>query len=403
MEFGFSAAQEKFRREMREFFLNELPSDYRLDHKHELIITDKQLNFAMQLQSKAGEKGYLAPGWSKESGGLGLGDIEQGIAMEEAGYWQICWPGFTGLRICGPALHLFGTHEQKQKFLPPIAQGKMVWYQAFTEPDAGSDEANVQLHAVPEGGVFVLNGQKVFITAAGPADYLYTLARTADVTPKHRGLSLFLVPAHSKGISYRPLPTMGVFTVEIFFDDVRVSKDNMVGELNRGFYHAMDTLMFERGGTTDAGTARRMLEEFVRYYKETQRNGKPMIEDPEVRKTLAELAMEAQIEWFCGWYGQWYLNQREKLGAQPYHLGGVFKKTYFTRRSEAMMNTFGIYGQLRRTSRYAKFDGRMEGNWQESRSTHPEGTLEINKNVIAQRGLGLPRLPRSESAKSTDK
>jgi alkylation response protein AidB-like acyl-CoA dehydrogenase len=398
MEFGFSAEQEKFRQEVRDFFLDELPSDNRMDHRHDMFLTEEQLAFYWQLQQKAGARGYLAPGWSKESGGLGLSDIEHGIAAEETGYWNVTWPSQQGLRVCGPPLHLFGTEEQK-KFLPAIAKGKQVWYQAFTEPEAGSDEANVQLRAVRDGDEFVLNGQKTFITAQSPADYLYTLARTEDTIPKHRGLSLFMVPAHARGITYRPLPTIGVFTVEIFFDDVRIPKDSLLGEFNRGFYHAMETFAFERTGTVDAARSRRHFEELVQYCKEIKRNDKPLIEDTEVRETLAEMAIEVQIEWLCSWHGQWYLSQKEKLGPQSYNLSALFKKIFLTKHAEELSRIFGLYGQLKKVSKHAPFDGRVEAAWQDARSFHPEGTVEILKNVIAQRGLGLPRPARPTPTK----
>ena len=298
MDFGFTEEQKKLRKEVHEFFVNELPVDH---GSGRVAMTEEQLAFEMELQKKAGKKGYLAPGWSKESGGLGLTDMEQGIVLEETGYWGVSWPGGQGLRVCGPPLHLFGTEEQKKKFLPPIAKGEVIWYQAFTEPDAGSDEANVQLRAVEDGDDYILNGQKTFITAPGPADYLYTLARTQDITPPHRGISLFLVPAHAPGITYGSLPTMGFFTVEIFFDDVRVSKDYLLGELNRGFYHAMATFMFERSGTGVAADSKRFLEELVQFCKETKRNGKPLIEDPKVRDLLTQMAVEAEVERLCSW------------------------------------------------------------------------------------------------------
>jgi alkylation response protein AidB-like acyl-CoA dehydrogenase len=389
MEFGFTEEQEKLRKEIHDFFVEELP----VDHRPGLLMTEEQLSFGVELQKKAGKKGYLAPGWSKESGGMGLSDMEQGIILEEQGYWGIFWPGTQGLRICGPAVHLFGTEEQKRKFLPGIAKGETIWYQAQTEPDAGSDEANMHLRAVKDGNDYILNGQKAFITAPAPADYLYTLARTEDTVPKHRGISLFLVPAHAPGVSYRALPTMGGFTVEIFYDDVRVSQDYLVGEINRGFYHAMATFMFERSGTGAAASGKRGLEEFVQFCKETKRNRKLLIDDPQVREALAQMAVEAEVERLCGWHGQWYFSQREKLGSQPYNLGSFYTKTSGPIRSERIMDMFGLYGQLRKGSESLKYEGRAERSWQASRSTHPAGTIEINKVVIADRGLGLPRIP----------
>jgi alkylation response protein AidB-like acyl-CoA dehydrogenase len=396
MEFGFSDKQNELRKEIREFFINELPVDY----KPIWPVTEQQLSFEIQLQKNAGEKGYLAPGWSKESGGLGLTDIEQGIILEETGYWGITWPGTMGLRICGPAVHLYGSEEQKKKFLPPIARGEQIWYQAFTEPNAGSDEANVQLRAVPDGDDYILNGQKTFISAPAPADYLVTLARTQDIIPKHRGLSLFLVPAHAPGVTYGPLPTMGIFTVDIFFEDVRVPKDSLLGELNRGFYHAMATFEFERSGPLDAASSRRYLEELVNFCKTTERNGKPLMENQKIRETLAQMAVESAVERLCGWHGQWYFSEREKLGPQPYNLGSLYTKTFGPINSKKLMDVLGLYGQVKEPSEQVKFGGRVERQWEELRSTHPAGTLEINKVIISQRGLGLPRAERPPVAKT---
>jgi len=400
MEFGFTAEQEKLRKEVHDFFVNELPVDYR---PGVVVMTEEQLEFGLQLQKKAGQKGYLAPGWSKESGGLGLSDMEQGIIMEETGYWSITWPVSQGLRVCGPPVHLFGTEDQKKKYLPPIAKGEVIWYQAFTEPGAGSDEANIQLKAVPDGDDFILNGQKTFITAPGPVDFLYTLVRTQDVWPPHRGLSLFLVPGTAPGITYSALPTMGVFTIDIYFKDVRVSKDFLLGELNRGFYHAMATFMFERSGTGDASRVKRFVEELVQFCKETKRKGKPLIEDPKVREILAKLAVQAEVEKMCGWHGQWFFANREQLGPQPYNLGSLISKTYGPIHAKELMDAFGLYGQLKKLSPRTKFEGQIERRWESARSTHPAGTIEVNKIIISQRGLGLPRAPRPEAVKAEAK
>jgi len=393
MEFTFTEEQEKLRKEVYDFFAEELPSDYSPATSGRRSPTQGQSDFWMELQRKAGAKGYLVPGWSKESGGLGLSDIEQGVVMEETGYWGVLWPNSLGLRVCGPPLHVFGTEEQKKRFLPPIANGEVIWYEAFTEPDAGSDEANVSLKAVEDGDNYILNGQKHFMTAPGPADFLYTLARTEDTIPKHRGISLFLIPAHAPGISYRPLPTMGNFTVEIFFDDVKVPKDALLGELNRGFYHAMVTFEFERTNTGNAATAKRNLEELIQFCKKEKRNGKPLIEDPKIRDVLADRAIDQEISWLGGWFDTWHFSQREKLGSPPPSAASVRSKTNTDKRAKALMDSFGLYGQLRRISKYAKYNGQAERAWQIARSTHPAGTVEIQKVVLAGRGLGLPRVP----------
>jgi alkylation response protein AidB-like acyl-CoA dehydrogenase len=401
MEFGFTEEQEKLRKEVRDFYINELPEDC-LTYMSPL---SKELqSFWMQLQKKAGAKGYLTPGWSKETGGLGLSPIEQGVVEEEWGRVGAMWPNFSGLGIAGPAVQVFGTPEQKRKFLPPIARGETVWNQAFTEPNAGSDEANIQLRAVKDGDDYILNGQKTFISHIYQPDYLYTLVRTEDSIPKHRGISLFLVPADTPGITFRPLPTMGFgIQNEIFFDDVRVSKDYLLGELNKGFYHAMSAFEFERSGTASPARARRNLEDFVQFCKKEKRNGKPLIEDPDVRKMLAQMTCEVEIYRLIAWQAVWWFSRREKLGPKPYDLTGFFTKIFTTRHAEAMMNVMGLYGQLKDGSKKGKRVGRgvdVEGAWQTARSLHAGGTIEVYKIVLAQRGLGLPRAPRAAARTS---
>ncbi|MFC1864429.1 acyl-CoA dehydrogenase family protein [Chloroflexota bacterium] len=401
MEFGFTEEQEKWRKEIHEYFMSELPEDYEPGNE---TMTEEKLSFWTGMQKKAGAKGYLTPGWPKEYGGMGLGSIEHGIHNEEVGYAGVRWPAWSGLNLAGPAVILFGTEEQKKKFIPPITRGEAVWNQAFTEPEAGSDEANVQLHAVEDGDDYILNGQKVFISILVKPDYLYTLTRTADVVPKHRGMSLFLIPADLPGITFRPLPTMGSgIQNEIFFDDVRVPKEYLLGELNRGFYHAMGVFEFERSGTGHPAGARRTLQEFVQLCKEEKRNGKPLIKDPQVREKIAQMAVEAELHRLTVWYGQWWFGQRERLGPKPYDLSGFFTKIFTTQHAEVMMNILGTYGQLRKGSKWTKFAGRIERLWQVARSLHAAGTIEIYKVVLAQRGLSLPRPPRPITAKADEK
>ena len=394
MEFGFTEEQQKLRKEVHDFYINELPEDF---SRHIFSLNEELQSFGMQLQKKAARRGYLTPGWSKETGGLGLNPIAQGIVEEEEGHLGIPFPSSVSLHLVGPAVQVFGTEEQKRRFLPPIARGEMICWEAFTEPEAGSDEANIQLRAVEDGDSYILNGQKTFITIRYKPGYLYTLARTADTTPKQRGISLFLVPANLPGITFRPLPTMG-FGVEsqqndVFFDNVRVPKDYLLGELNRGFYHAMATFEFERGGTAMPASLKEELEEFVQFCKEERRNGKPLIEDPEVRKALAQMAIEQEVLRLSAWKGIWGFSQRKKLGQQPYDLTSFFLKTFLTKRAKVMMDILGGYGQLRKGSKWVKLAGWVELKWQVARSLHAGGTIEVYKIVLAGRGLGLPRIP----------
>ncbi|MBW2062751.1 MAG: acyl-CoA dehydrogenase family protein [Deltaproteobacteria bacterium] len=397
MDFGFTEEQERLRKKVREFFQEELPEDY--DWGGGAETAEEGQAFMRELQKKTAKQGYLTSGWPKEYDGMGLGYVEQGIVDEEFGYAGISWPSQLGLHLAAPAVFLFGTEEQKKKFIPPLARGEAVWFEAFTEPEAGSDEANQQTRAVQDGDYFILNGQKTFISGIYKPDFLYTLARTADTVPKHRGISLFLIPADLPGITYRALPSMGGGTQnDIFFDNVKVHKEYLLGELNRGFYHAMATFEFERTGTAFPGRVKRGLEEFIQFCKEEKRNGKPLIEDPEVRKLLAEMAVEAEIWKLMAWKAVWWFGNREELGPMPFDLSGMCNKQLTTAQSEKMSKILGIYGQLRQGSKWAKHEGRVERGWRSTRSLHAAGTLEIYKYVIARRGLGLPRIPAKLNA-----
>ena len=403
MEFGFTEEQEKLRKEVRDFFSNEVPEDC---VPHVSPLREELQSFWMQLQKKAAEKAYLTPGWPKEYGGLGLSSIEQGVVEEEQAYAGVMWPSALALRLMGPGLILFGTDEQKKEFIPAITRGEQVWFEAFTEPEAGSDEANQQTRAVEDGDDYIINGQKVFISGAYKPDWLYTEVRTADTVPKHRGLSLFMIPADAPGITIRPLPTMGFgLQNEIFFDDVRVSKKNLLGALNRGFYHAMEVFTFERSGTGGPAGAKRSLQEFVHFCKEEKRNGKPLFQDSEVRQKLAQMAVENEVRWLIGWHAQWWQEERERLGPKPYDLSGFFMKKYTTKHAQVLSEIMGTFGQLKKGSKWVKKVARtvdVEGRWQVARSLHAAGTWEVNKIVLAGRGLGLPRIPAKFNKQITE-
>lgn len=401
MDFGFTKEQDKLRKDANDYLMNELPSDYKqhvfpMDHPMSAELED----FWREFSKKAAEKGWPAAGWPKQYGGLGLSGIEQGIVSEVESYWGMNntgtgqkYSGYQGYNLIGPVLLLHGTEEQKKEFLPQIIRGELIWFEAFTEPDAGSDEANMKLRAVPNGDDFILNGQKTFITGSQKPDWLFTLTRTADTDPPHRGLSLFLVKADLPGVSYRPLPTLGgSMQNEIFFDNVRVPKKYLVGELNKGFYQAMATFEFERSSVL--ADVRKGMERFVQFFREEKRNGKALIDDPDAQDMLADMAMKHEISWLTSWYGIWRHTQHEKMGAAAYNLSFFYYKDWLTPQAKAQMDLFGLYGQLKPESKWTKLYGIVQREWEKSRSFHAAGTIEILKVVAASRGLGLPRIPR---------
>jgi alkylation response protein AidB-like acyl-CoA dehydrogenase len=385
MEFGFSEEQQKLMAEMREFCINELPEDYDPEYSGRFQEAETQA-FWKQFHLKGVEKGWPTAGWPEKYGGMGFGPMEQAAVSSEMSYWGARWGGGMAMSLVAPTVLAAGTEEQKEKWVPPI--------ECFTEPDAGSDEANVQLRAVPDGDEYVLNGQKTFISGGVKPDWLYTLCKTADVTPKHRGLSIFMVPGDASGVSYRPLPTMGgTQQNEIFYDNVRVPKENLVGELNRGFYLAMTTFEFERAAGGGLG-ARRSMEKIMEYAREEERNDKPLHQDPKAREMLARMAIQKHLGFLFGWYTAWHRSQRDKLGPQHYNSGTLWFRLWQEFEGEQMRNVFGMYTQLKQKSKYTKYHGRPGRTWEYMHAHHAAGSPEIRRVVIADRGLGLPRIPR---------
>ncbi|MFC1864331.1 acyl-CoA dehydrogenase family protein [Chloroflexota bacterium] len=389
MEFGFTEEQEKLRKEVHDFYVNGLPEDF-VPGVH--AVSEKLQSFELELQRKTGERGWLTAAWPKEYGGLGLTPLETAVISEQEGYWGIHTPAYHTLGLLGPSILLYGTEAQKKRYLSIIAQGEAVCMELLTEPEAGTDQANIQLRAVEDGDDYILNGQKMFIGEAYKADYLFTLTRTLDIIPKHRGLTLFIVHADTLGITYRPLPVMGdYYKNEAFFDDVRVPKENLLGEMNRGFYINLGVRAQRASGLTgQPGHIRRTLEEFVELCKEEKRNGKPLIEDKEIRKALAQIATEAEMMRLTGWYRSWRYSQKEKSDRPVADLSGFLYRTLSVKHAKTMMDILGSYGQLRQCSKWAKLTGRIERQWRATRSMHGGGTPERLKMTIAERGLGLP-------------
>ncbi len=394
MEFGFTEQQERFRKEIHDWFMNNLPEN--IDASTTSYgWTKEERDFWTDIQKKVCEKGLNTASWPKKYGGLGWTPIELGIYNELQAYYRVRLPSWDQFDIQGPTILAFGTEEQKAKLIPPIIRGEVKYFNAETEPESGSETANIQLRAVADGDYFILNGQKTFISGTLMPDYLFTWVRTADVVPKHRGISMFLVPADTPGITFRPQP--GLFAGmqhDIFFDDVRVHKDTLIGELNRGFYQGMGQLEFERSGTGPPAGIRRDLDEFVQFCKEEKRNGKPLIEDPEVRDILARRACEVEVMRLNAWFGTCWPKERGPRGASitPAHYSKYFE-THWAKETADILN---LHGQIRPGSKWAKLGGRVERGWEGARSRHGGGTVEIYKNIVAERGLGLPRHKRPQ-------
>jgi len=393
MDFRFTEEEEAFRKEVRAFLERELRG---LGTGAVLWggETDEGWQSALEFTKKVGKKGWLAIWWPKEYGGLGGSDTQYLIFNEEAAYYRAPRVDVMGTGIVGPTILVHGTKEQKRRFLVPTAQGSIIWCQGFTEPDFGSDAAGVQTRAVEDGDWYVIDGQKIFTTLAHRADYCYMTTRTDPDAPKHRGLSYFLVDMKSPGVTVRPLINMlGAHSFnEVFFDNVRVPKENMLGEKNQAWTIMITTLNFERGTLASiAGSVRRTVDNLVKFAKETSFNSQPLAKDPIVRKKLADMVIDVQVARLFVYRVVWMQGK----GLIPtYHasMAKLYGDELNFRISRLGTEILGLYGQLGWGCNRAPMEGQVGGAYLSNLgSLFAGGTPEIQRGIIATVGLGLPR------------
>jgi alkylation response protein AidB-like acyl-CoA dehydrogenase len=297
---------------------------------------------------------------------------------------------FVAAHMAGPTILRFGSEEMKREFLPPIAKGEVEYALGYTEPQAGSDLSSLSIRAEDKGDYFLINGQKTFNTHCHVADYHWLAARTDFNVPKHKGVSMIIVDMKSPGITIRPLITMaGWRTNEVFYDDVQVPKKNLVGEKNRGFYYLMAALDFER--MFPPGGYRRLFEEIVEYAKNTYLNGRPLSKDPLIRQKLAQMATEIEVARLL-YYQLPHILDKGMIPNYQSSMEKMFATEVAQRITQTGMEILGLYSQLKEGSKWAPLDGKVEHYYRWSVvETIYAGTSEIQRNIIALRGLGLPR------------
>lgn len=399
MDFKLGEKEEALRKGIREFAQKELPSEcfYLLLEEES---RDEDWKLAMSISKKLAQKGWLVMAWPKEYGGQGASYWEQMVYGEECGYWGIpgVAMGVSGVAWVGPSLMQFGNEEQRKKYLPLIASGEAdgVWCTAYSEPNAGSDFANIQTRAVRDGDEYVINGQKVWTSCAHRARWCWLAVKTDPGAPKkHRGISIFMVDMKSPGITVNPLLNYygaHIFN-EVFFDNVRVPASNLVGEENKGWYHLMQSLASERHslGPPLYGNVRRLLDELAGYAKETQYDGKPLSQNLGVRHMLADAAVEAEMLKLFNYQVTWELTQ----GLIPIY-GSSRNKAFGDQLLERIgiigMRLMGTYCQVDPYSKWTKLHGIIQRVYLLSPGISiAAGTDEIEKNVIGQFKLGLPK------------
>ncbi len=392
MDFRDSPEEAAFRQEVRDFLDKELPATFGRGPEDEEGAHDGIDRYGAypEWTKKLAAKGWIAPAWPKEYGGAGLSVIQQFIFNEEMARARAPRPGGVGVNYAGPTIILHGSEEQKKEHLPGILSGEVLWCQGFSEPGAGSDLASLTTRAVRYGDDYIVNGQKIWTSGAQFARRMILLARTDPEAPKHKGISYFLVDMKSPGITVRPLVNMaGVpgFN-EVFFEDVRVPRRDLLGEENRGWYYATSTLDFERSSIGAAMAQANAVEDLVRLASEWGRS-RPL--PPTLRLELAERAIETQTARLLSFRVATLQNR----GIVPNHEASC-AKLFATELSQRVALTglrlLGLYGQLDRGDPRAPVRGRLLRAYLWSPAlTIAGGTSEVQRGIIAIRGLGLPR------------
>jgi alkylation response protein AidB-like acyl-CoA dehydrogenase len=373
MDFEFTAEQEEFRQELDDFIRELLPPDwdemaiYWPAGYGTIPIAEAEFrDFMNELNRKLGEKGWLIAGWPKEYGGMSSMTM-QAIVDEVTSYYRAPAGGIATM-IAGPTLIAVGSEEMKKEWLPKIASGEAAFWLGYSEPNAGSDLGAIKTTAIADGDDFVVNGQKTWSSAAHVSDHAWLLARTDLEASKHKGATLFIVDNNTPGITIRPI-------------------ENICGIHS---FNEVLALQFERL-LVGAGAFRRVLEDLNQYARETMLDGRPLSKDPLVRNKLASMAIEIEVLYGFYWRTAWLMDQ----GKIPELEASVLKlfATELSRKlASTAMEILGPYGQLEKGSDWAPLGGRISLGYLDSISGPiGAGTSEIQRSIIATRGLGLPR------------
>jgi alkylation response protein AidB-like acyl-CoA dehydrogenase len=396
MDFQYTPEQEAFRAKVRGWLAANLSPDLCVDDaRDERIAPDRETFERRRVwQRTMYEAGWVGIAWPKQYGGQGADLMEQVIFDEEYNRARApVLPGYSGIALCGPTLMQWGANEQKQRFLQRILAGDDIWCQGYSEPGSGSDLASLQTRAVDMGDFFVVNGQKVWTSGAQFADWIFMLVRTDPNAPKHNGISYLLVDMKTPGITVRPLVLMNghAHFNEVFFEDVRVPKANLVGPQNEGWKVAVTTLMFERS-IAGGGGYREQVQRLATLARQVEINGRPAWEQAWVRQKLAHLLIECESMKYTR-----LRSLTRQLKGQPPGPEGSMLKLYgselgvrIAQFASEMLGDFAMINEsiIETVPDAPRWYNRVLSARQ---YTIAGGTSEIQHNIIGERVLGLPK------------
>ena len=353
---------------------------------------DKCWEYNLHCAKEFAKKGWLALGWPPEYGGKG--DMMDRVLFAEArGYYGTPGVDIFGVQMLAPTLLQAASEEIKREFLPPIARGEAMWCELWSEPNAGSDLASLSTTAIKKGDEYVINGQKTWNTGAHKGDWGFGVFKTDPAAKKHHNMTFILLDMKTPGITIRPIPYLDGHApyCEVYFDDVHVPAKNIVGQEHEGWAVVNLLAGFERSGINEIMSMIRGLEQVVTFCNQTKRHGQPLAKNPLVRNRLAELACQLEAARALA-YRVADLQNRNEMSLMDASAGKIFFSELGERFAFVVTDIMGPYGQVK-TSRWAPLDGVWERMFHEHFiTTVSMGTNEIQRNIIAWYGLGLPRI-----------
>lgn len=390
MEIRLAPEQEAWRLEVVAFLQEEMTPEFVAEVEKE----DAASSYANKAFSqKLVAKGWLTLHWPRQYGGQGRPLMDLFILNEQLGRFHAP-VGFHNIATEWVALPLmeFGSDDQKDRLLGPIGRAEVSYAPTLSEPDAGSDLANIKTTAIRDGDDYVLNGLKVWITPAHRSDFLWTLAVTdPQAKPRHRGFSMFIVDVRTPGLSIVAVPTINHGRLnDVYFESVRVPAANLIGQENGGWAVAMSTLSIERSGIYYVAANLSLLRDLIEYAKFTTRGDQLLIDDRRIRRDLAYWAAELEAQRMLSYRIAWLQSKGVKPTVEP-SIQSLRVRMYEHAFADFAISLLGRAGQIRRDSQHAALRGRIERLYLTSCSQHAGGTTEVQKNVVAIRGLSLPR------------
>jgi alkylation response protein AidB-like acyl-CoA dehydrogenase len=396
MDLSYTPEELAFQREVRAWLKKNVPKRQR-DERPIEFGDPRRIAQAKTWQRKVHAAGYLALGWPKEYGGQGMDVMRQTIVNDEMVHARA--PGLIGMmgiQMVGPTLIQHGTEAQRRRYLPRILEADDIWCQGYSEPGSGSDLASLRTRAELVGDEFVVNGQKVWTSNAQFADWMFCLVRTDPNAPKHAGISYILIDMKTPGITVRPLVQMtgDAGFNEVFFEDVRVPRENLVGGLNNGWQVANATLAHERNMLGSTTRTQQTFQKLLRLARTQRRNGGPASDDPVIRQRLADLALRVETMKL-----EAYRQLTNALRGRPAGISASVSKLVTTELNHDIARTaleiMGSYGPLAKKDPRVRDAGIWPLDFMYSLGLIiGGGTSQIQKNIIAERGLGMPKEPR---------